>query len=319
MRIRPWNLLEALGVVAAAISLAGFFGALAWWLDILSHFRVQYALGFLLLAGLFVLGRKWRAAAGALALALVNALPVLFFLLPRAPAPADSGASFRAMLLNVNNSRGDPARVRAAISNANPDLLVLEEIDSPWLVALAPALEAYPFRKTEARPDNFGIGVFSRLPIDSARIEPFGPMDIPSVFAEIRMDGNTLTLVATHPLPPGGALLAAERNQQLVWIAEKTAALPDPVLLLGDLNTSPWSPAYRRLLKESGLADSARGRSIHPTWPAFIPLLWIPLDHALHSPGIAIRRRTIGPDVGSDHFPLVVDFSCTPSRKTLSD
>ena len=75
LRLRPWGMLGALGFCAAAISLAGFFGAWAWWLEILSHFRVQYAAAFLLLAALFALGRQWRAAAGALALALVIALP----------------------------------------------------------------------------------------------------------------------------------------------------------------------------------------------------------------------------------------------------
>ena len=83
------GLLEAFGFAAAGISLAGFLGTWTWWLEILSHFRVQYALCFLLLAAVFALGRKWRGCAGALLLALVNAVPVLLFLWPpAAPAPA---------------------------------------------------------------------------------------------------------------------------------------------------------------------------------------------------------------------------------------
>ena len=313
------GLLGALGFAAAAISLAGFLGSYSWWLEILSHFRVQYALCFLLLAALFALGRKWRGAAGALAMALINMGPVLLFLLPRAPLAPASGSSFRAMLMNVNCQRGDPSAVRAAISNANPDLLVLEEISDRWLASLAPALAAYPFRKIQARYDNFGIGLFSRYPLDSIRLEPFGLVDIPSIFAELRLEGRPLTFVATHPMPPGGALLASERNRHLDWMADEIAALSGPVLLLGDLNTSPWSPVYRRFLKNSGLKDSAQGRSIRPTWPSSIPLLWIPLDHALHSDGIAIHKRSVGRNVGSDHLPLIVDFSCTPPPRCIPD
>lgn len=308
-RLNPWGLLGALAFTAGAASLAGFFGSLSWALDILSHFRAQYALGFLLLAALFAAGRKWKAALGSLALACANALPILCFLLPPAAAPDGNAPSFRAMLMNVNTACGDPARVRAAIADAQPDLLVLEEISRRWLEDLAPVLETYPYRITEPRHDNFGIGLFSRRPLAAATAEPFGIVNIPSLFAEVTLGGRTLAIVATHPLPPGGALLAAERDRHLEWLARKVAAIPPPVLLLGDLNTSPWSPHYRRFLKTSGLRDSARGRSIRPTWPAPYPLLWIPLDHALHSPGIAIRARTVGPAIGSDHYPLVVDFS----------
>lgn len=319
MRMSFWGLLGALGFAAAALSLAGFLGSCSWWLEILSHFRVQYALGFLLLAALFALGRKWRGAAGALAMALVNAWPVLLFLLPPTPMAPAAGSSFRALLMNVNCQRGDPSAVRAAISNAHPDLLVLEEISDQWLDALAPALAAYPFRKVQARHDNFGIGLFSRHPLDSAGIAPFGVVDIPSVFAELRLGGRPLTFIATHPMPPGGALLASERNRHLEWMADEIAARSGPVLLLGDLNTSPWSPVYRRFLENSGLMDSAKGRSIRPTWPSGIPLLWIPLDHALHSDGIAIHDRSVGRNIGSDHLPLIVDFSCTPPPRSIPE
>ena len=312
LRLRLTGLLGALGFAAAVISLAGFFGAGAWWLEILSHFRVQYALGFLLLALVFALCRKWRGFAGALVLALVNAGPVLLLLWPPAPPPPAGRPVYRAMLMNVNCASGDPAAVRAALSNARPDLLVLEEISPRWLAELAPALEAFPYRKTAPRYDNFGIGLFSRHPLSSARIAPFGLLDVPSIFAEVSLDGQPLRVVATHPLPPGDALLAAERDRHLAWIAHETATLSGPVLLLGDLNTSPWSPAYRRFMQTSGLRDSARGRPLHPTWPAPILLLWIPLDHILHSPDMAIHARAVGPHVGSDHFPVAADFSLCP-------
>jgi endonuclease/exonuclease/phosphatase (EEP) superfamily protein YafD len=311
-RLGFWGLLEALGFAAVVISLAGFLGAFTWWLEILSHFRVQYALCFAALALLFASGRKWRRTACALALALVNALPVLIFRLPPAPSPPAAGPVFRAMLINVNSHLGDPGAVGAVITSVRPDILVLEEISDRWLNQLAPALDIYPYRKTAPRHDNFGIGLFSRHPIETARIVPFGLVDIPSLFAECRIGSRRLAVVATHPMPPGDALLAAERNRHLDWIAREIAALPGPVLLLGDLNATPWSPVYRRFAQNSGLRNSAQGRSIRPTWPAFIPLLWIPIDHVLHSPDIAIHAHRVGPDVGSDHLPVRVDFSFAP-------
>jgi len=35
----------------------------------------------------------------------------------------------------------------------------------------------------------------------------------------------------------------------------------------------------------------------------------LPVDHCLVSPSVALVSRTVGPDVGSDHRPLLVEFS----------
>ena len=141
-------------------------------------------------------------------------------------------------------------------------------------------------------------------------------MNIPTVFAQVRLDGRMLNVIATHPMPPGEALLAQERNRQLDWLAGEIAGLNGPVLLAGDLNAAPWSPVFRRFERISGLADSARGRSIHPTWPADIPLLWIPIDHLLHSPELAVRSYRVGTAIRSDHLPVIADFAwCVPSAE----
>ena len=72
--------------------------------------------------------------------------------------------------------------------------------------------------------------------------------------------------------------------------------------------SSPWGAHFRRLVHDSGLRDSAQGRGVHPSWPAIDPLLRIPIDHCLLSPCIGLVDRRVGPDIGSDHYPLIVDF-----------
>jgi endonuclease/exonuclease/phosphatase (EEP) superfamily protein YafD len=114
--------------------------------------------------------------------------------------------------------------------------------------------------------------------------------------------------MATHPLPPAGRDYSRWRNNQLAQLPGWVHRATSPLLLLGDLNVSPWSSHFRRLLRESGLRDSSQGRGVLPTWPTFSPLLRIPIDHCLYSQGIAIVDRRTGPHVGSDHFPVIVDF-----------
>jgi endonuclease/exonuclease/phosphatase (EEP) superfamily protein YafD len=99
------------------------------------------------------------------------------------------------------------------------------------------------------------------------------------------------------------------RNDQLEKLAQLVRDQKKPVLLVGDLNVSPWSSYFTRLLKNSGLKNSMKGFGFQPSWPSNTSFLRIPIDHVLYTPEIVIRNRAVGPDVGSDHLPVIVDFA----------
>ena len=93
-----------------------------------------------------------------------------------------------------------------------------------------------------------------------------------------------------------------------IWLPWQRSARP-PILLCGDLNLTPWSPVFWRFLRRSGLADSSRGFGVQPSWPVGKPWMSVPLDHCLVSPEITILDRRLGPAIGSDHYPVWVDFT----------
>jgi endonuclease/exonuclease/phosphatase (EEP) superfamily protein YafD len=62
-------------------------------------------------------------------------------------------------------------------------------------------------------------------------------------------------------------------------------------------------------MRMSRLRDSREGFGIQPTWLSNKPLFMVPIDHVLVSEGINIHKRFTGPDIGSDHRPVIVDFS----------
>jgi endonuclease/exonuclease/phosphatase (EEP) superfamily protein YafD len=103
--------------------------------------------------------------------------------------------------------------------------------------------------------------------------------------------------------------MARQRNQQLQTIASFLRPKTNPVLLLGDLNISPWSYYFEQLLTQANLRNSAYGWGVMPSWPVAFPALLIPIDHCLVSEGITIHQRRNGSAVGSDHYPVIVDFS----------
>jgi endonuclease/exonuclease/phosphatase (EEP) superfamily protein YafD len=213
------------------------------------------------------------------------------------------------MLINVNTDHGDPVRVGRAILEYDPDVLVLEEVNVRWLEKLAGCLIGYPHSETRPRPDNFGIALYSRLPLRGCEVLEVGGAGIPSIRARIISAAGEFTVIATHPLRPGGAEYTERRNAHLAALPDLVRSCSAPVVLVGDLNTTPWSYHFRRLVRDSGLRDSSRGRGVQPTWPADLWPLRIPLDHCLHSPEIDVVNKEIGPSVGSDHLPVIVDFA----------
>jgi endonuclease/exonuclease/phosphatase family metal-dependent hydrolase len=63
-----------------------------------------------------------------------------------------------------------------------------------------------------------------------------------------------------------------------------------------------------RSLQRSGrLAFHRPSPSWTPTWRTTTPFA-IPIDHALCTPPLAIQSREIGPDLGSDHRPQVLEI-----------
>jgi endonuclease/exonuclease/phosphatase (EEP) superfamily protein YafD len=305
---RLWGLITTAGVVAAAATVLGFFGTYHWLLDLCAHFRVQYFLGLSVASLLLLIPRKRRRAAIFGALAAVNLGVILPLYVGRVAAPTLTGQPVRAMLANVNTRSGNPARVADAIRRFDPDILVLEEVNAKWLSDLGPVLVRYAYATQEPRDDNFGIALFSRFPLSHAQVVYLGVVRVPSIVAEIATPQGTCTVLATHPVPPAGAELSRWRNAQLAALPGWVHRATSPLILLGDLNMTPWSPYFRRLLRDSGLHDSSQGRGVRPTWPTFNPFLLIPLDHCLYASGIAIIDRQTGPNVGSDHYPVIVDF-----------
>jgi len=315
-RIRACGLLTAAGFVVCLTTLAGFGGRFSWFLDLFSHFRVQYLVGLTILGVLFLVVRHRTTAIIFLIFAWVNLIVVLPLYFGGQSSPSPGSRSLRAMLLNVNTRHGNPERVRQVIPEVSPDILVLEEISDHWMAQLTWLKDSHPNCVTQPREDNFGIGLFSRFPLTDSEIVYIGSAEVPSVLATVNTGKAQLRIVATHPPPPGNRDYSHWRDEQLDRLPDYVcSARPSPLILLGDLNVTPWNYHFRRLLKRTGLKDSTQGYGFQPTWPNFNPLLRIPIDHCLHSPDIVIIDRRTGPDVCSDHYPLIVDFAIRSEEK----
>ena len=306
--------------VATCLATAAGFLARSWWVfELFSHFRVQY---FVVLAGcgiIFLARKKHREVVLAIAFAVVNYSVVgNYHVEPSAQASiaAGEGRTIRALLVNVNQGNQAHEKLHRFVRFMNADLMVLVEVNQDWMSSLRPLFQQYPYNTSKPNGTG-GIALLSRIPFDDATIEIIGGVGLPSVIARFTIDGQKLTLIGTHPRPPTSRARAKSRNHQLAELAEFVSARQEPTILLGDLNVTPWSPFFRDFLRSTGLRDSREGFGLQPSWPTRFPPVWIPIDHALVSSNVVVHDRRVGPYIGSDHYPVVIDFSITARSKEL--
>jgi endonuclease/exonuclease/phosphatase (EEP) superfamily protein YafD len=181
LRVGLLGWVQAAGAVAGGATVAGFLGRFWWGLDLFSHFRVQYCFGLGAVALILLIVRRFRMALMMAAFSVLNlGLVVPLYVGASSPGHAP-GPLLRAMLINVNTRSGDPVRVARAIREANPDIVALEEISSEWIARLEPELREWPHKCREPREDNFGIGLFSKFPLDNPRLLNVGEAGVPTM------------------------------------------------------------------------------------------------------------------------------------------
>ena len=280
-----------------------------WPCMLLEHFRLQYvAVGVPVVALAAALRLRGYFDVAAIA-TLINLLPIAADL--GASPRLASGTPIRVLVLNVLTSSTSFEQVRRLIADEQPDLIGLLEVDQRWLDALAPTVADYPGRIEVPRPDNFGVALYARGRVHGAAEEIGSPL--PSVVADVEIGTARLRAIVTHPLPPISSAAVRQQEAQLDAIAGR-ARVATPVLLMGDLNATPWSRPFLRLLRRSGLCDSRAGFGVQASFPASSWLLRIPIDHLLASCSVGVRDRRIGRDVGSDHLPVIVDLIVPTAR-----
>jgi endonuclease/exonuclease/phosphatase (EEP) superfamily protein YafD len=210
--------------------------------------------------------------------------------------------------INVHTANRQHDRVVAYLRETEADLIVALEVDNRWARALEALNDRYPHRVVEARDDNFGIVLLSKKPFVRSQVVDLAGSEVPSIDVTLDVDGVQVPVLGTHPVPPATPVYAAERNRQLASIATWAASHSGKAVVLGDLNTTPWSPYFSRLLTDGRLVRAHPRWGVEPTWMADQPWVSLLLDHVLVSPEIGVTSVEVGPDVGSDHRPVRADL-----------
>lgn len=308
-KFRPWGLIAAAGTIVCVCTLTGFLGEAWWLLDLTSHFRVQYAVILFVCSVLLAIPREWKWSVLFSVGAIINAAMVLPMYFGGPPQAKASSPLLRVASLNVYTDNQQFEAVRKFLKDTSPDIIVLTEVNERWLHELSGLRQSHPHFLLDPQEDNFGIALFSRKPLQEANLIDPARSGVNAVSATVEFGTNRVFLLGTHFLPPFGRDYARTRNEQLAEAAMLAGKQLGHLILLGDMNTTPWSPHFQRFISESRLSNAAQGRGLLASWHTRIAPVLIPLDYVLVSKGVSVSRIFLGPNVGSDHFPIVADLA----------
>jgi endonuclease/exonuclease/phosphatase (EEP) superfamily protein YafD len=303
------GLLQAAATLTVVFSLGTFADQLHRYLELFSHFRLQYLAVSLVLALIFLAMRNRMWASVMLLVTAINAAPVAMWYLATSTRPEAIDVQISLLHANVYSGNSNTQALQRLIAAEQPDIVVLQEVTEAWSAAMEVLHDEYPHRHEQPRYDNFGIGVYARQPLQSVAVVDSPPYGFPSLVVRQSLNGKIVTYVTTHPIPPLGKEGFQARNEQLASIAEVIASISGPKLLIGDLNTTMWAEHYEQLIESTGLTNARYGFGVIPTWPRQLPFAKIPIDHCLVSDDIAVLDIRSGPNIGSDHLPLLVTLA----------
>ncbi len=306
-KVTVTGLLQAAAVLTTVFSLATAYDSSHANIELFAHFRLQYLVVSFLLLIVFAVLRVPAFAILMLAVTIVNASFVV-------PWYSGSGektheSDLRLLHANVLSKNDDYGRLLELVEKEAPDIVLLQEFSPGWQDATKPLQQVFPFSYTLPREGNFGIALFSRLPLESVRHVASPPLGYPTIVATLVLAESKLTIISTHPTIPVTPSLYESRNEQLESVTKLVQESQGAVILIGDFNASLWGRSYSVLEENSGLRNTRQGFGILPTWPTYMPIAMIPIDHALVSDGLEVVELRTGPRIGSDHLPLLVEIA----------
>lgn len=294
-------------IFVTTFSIVSIFDSYYWLFELLTHFKLQYFFLSLVLVGGFTVLKRRIFLVIALFSLLINAVFIVpFYLKPSFKSSENNSREIKLLHSNVLTSNRQFSILIEQIQIEDPDVVLLQEVDSWWISALTPIQSDYEYKIEIPRRDNFGIALYSKIPISNHYIRDWGEAGLPSIEAEMVLDNVSFNFIATHPLPPVSKRNYDARNSQILGVSSRVRELKNAKIVMGDLNTSAWSSDYKTLESDTGLYNAARGFGIFPTWPTRLLPMMIPIDHCLVSNHFTVVEVRQGKDIGSDHLPLIV-------------
>jgi endonuclease/exonuclease/phosphatase (EEP) superfamily protein YafD len=309
-------LLGLAGLATFGLCVLALAAPLHWLLALVGAWdRLVLVIGFLGLLALLV--ARWKVLA-VLQGGAVLALLFLNFRVPTELVATQHGSQSppalqRLVWANVHDNRAALRALASLPEVRDAGVVGLGEVPGEAdLYALFPSVER--IGPAAARSPTWGVETLG------CRIIPAPELSIrPNRLFGLKAACPRFTLFVLHLQNPtrGRGEGLRQRDLELQTLARAVSRTEGPVVVMGDFNTTPSALPLYHLLHDADLKRVGCGGPVAGTWRPIrwartawdaIPGLKVTIDHILVR-NVEVAACTVGPDIGSDHFPLIVTLA----------
>ncbi len=308
----------------------------SWWPTTIALY-LPHALGLApalpLLVLLALVGPRRFAPVPAVA-ALIVLFPIMGLVVFGGAATPSGTPRMRVLSYNIDSGRRSIDDLAAQISEANPDLVLLQEGDpdtgdrvtaglvgftragngqfyvaSRWPIVAIDQPPKISFRGADRSPRFMHYTLATPLgTIELFNVHPISPRD---GFESIRGTGLVNELESGAVLQHDGRALVKNtelRRAQAHTIVRMARAARHPVIIAGDTNLPEGSGIFADTLGRYQDGFAAVGRGLGYTFPAHKRFAWMRIDRILAGPELRFLAFTVGSRRGSDHYCVWADL-----------
>jgi len=229
---------------------------------------------------------------------------------------SDGKNSLSILMSNVKMDNEEYDRYLRLVEKADPDVILLNEVNQDWTDAISKLDTVYPFHIKHPLENTYGMILYSKYKLHNEVINFLVEPDIPSIYAQVELPSkNLVTLHCVHPEPPKVGSDTYERDTEILLIGKRIIEENNPCIVIGDLNDVAWSYTSEMFQKKCNLLDPREGRGFYNTYNVFVPLLRFPLDHFFYTKDFRYIRLQRLEAFGSDHFPMMLRLEYIPEVK----
>ena len=222
--------------------------------------------------------------------------------------PESGKERLKVLYANLHEPNTNYKKVLDLVKKERPDVVALLEPNESWLKSLN-LKSKYPHAIEKPLNNKFGIALYSKFAFEAKPLVSLGD-DLPNVIiVPVLARGKRVLLSLVHAIPPLSLEYYSQDRRLFRRLATYLRNDPGNVVLMGDFNGTVYSYFYKILTDGASLKDAALGRGIGKTWDVNSDFMHLIIDHILYRGDLRLLDYKRGPDIGSDHYPLIALFN----------
>lgn len=197
----------------------------------------------------------------------------------------NANPSLRITHISLGNAENDYNSVIDYLLSVDADLLSFQELTPDWNTQLIDRLASkYHYIQTLTRLDQYGMGFFSKLPIQN--LDTIFYQQIPNLIGSVMLGGHQrCNIISCQMMPPVNQAAYISIMDHFNFVAGYILNLEGNTMVLGDFHLPPWAAEVQKFKEETHLQDGRR--DIHTrNLDGSLSLPRIPVEHILFSEGM---------------------------------